>query len=140
MSVEENKAIARRFWEEQDRRRDIPDELCASNFTAYFPGSPPMDLMANKQFAAMFFSAFPDLKHVIEDMVAEEDKVTVRLTARGTHKGDLMGIPPTGNQMAVSATVIVRVTDGKIAEEWAIFDQMGLMQQIGAIPAPAQAG
>lgn len=140
MSAEENVAIARRFWEQQDRSNGQSDAVCAPNFTNYIAGNPPQDLQEFKQFAGMFWSAFPDLKHTIEDTVAEDDKVAVRLTARGTHQGDLMGIPPTGKEVAIPAISILRITGGKVVEQRAIFDQMGMMQQLGVIQAPGQAG
>jgi predicted ester cyclase len=68
------------------------------------------------------------------DMVAEGDKVAVRLNVTGTHKGELQGIPPTGKQVSFNATDFITFTDGKVAEEWVNADTMGLMQQIGAIP------
>lgn len=137
MSAEENKAIARRFWEEQDRSNGQSDVVLAPNFRNYIAGNPPQDLQEFKQFAGMFWSAFPDLKHTIEDMVAEGDRVAVRLTARGTHQGDLMGIPPTGKHVVIPAISVLRIVGGRVAEQRAIFDQMGMMQQLGVIPAPA---
>ena len=75
---------------------------------------------------------------MLEDMIAEGDKVAVRFTLRGTHGGDLMGIPPTGKPVAVTGIDINRIADGKIAERWANFDALGLMQQLGVIPTPEQ--
>ncbi len=70
--------------------------------------------------------------------MAEEDKVTTRWSARGTHQGDLMGVGPTGNQVQITGITISRIEDGKIAEDWINYDAMGMMQQIGAIPSPGQ--
>jgi predicted ester cyclase len=72
---------------------------------------------------------------VVEDMIAEGDKVVTRYTSRGTQKGAFMGIPPTGKQMMVSSIIIARFADGKIVEEWGLDDQVGMLQQLGIIPA-----
>jgi steroid delta-isomerase-like uncharacterized protein len=95
----------------------------------------PMDLEGHKQFASMFYAAFPDLRHVIEDTVAEGDKAVVSFTLEGTHKGDFMGIPATGKKVRVSAIVIFQIADGKVTQVFGIFDQAGMMQQLGAVPA-----
>jgi steroid delta-isomerase-like uncharacterized protein len=133
---EENKAIGQRFFEEQDRLRGGPaDQLCASSYTIHIAGMGPMDLEGHKQFASMFYAAFPDLQHVIEDTVAEGDKEVVSFALEGTHKGDFMGIPATGKEVRVSAIAILQIADGKVARIDAIFDQAGMMQQLGAVPA-----
>jgi predicted ester cyclase len=82
----------------------------------------------------MVYSATPNLSHTIEDMLAEGDRVAVRLTARGTHTGEFMGIPPTGKQVTVTGTVICRIAEGKIQEDWFNSDALGLLQQLGVIP------
>jgi len=132
--TEQNKALIRRFTEEHDKRKTLPDEMCAPGYTLHFQGNPPMDLKSTKQLVEMMYAAIPDAKHTIEDVIAEGDKVVVRLTIRGTHKGDLMGIAPTGKQVTMSGIDILRISGGKVAEDWFAFDQMGLMQQIGAVP------
>ena len=85
-------------------------------------------------------SAFPGGTSTIEDMIVEGDKVVSRITYRATHTGDLMGIPPTGKSVTVSLMTIDQFADGKIVESWRLFDQMAMMQQLGVIPAPGQAG
>ena len=75
---------------------------------------------------------------MIEDVIAEGDKVAVRFTFRGTHQGELMGIPPTGKQVTISGMDINRIAGGKIAERWAVFDMLGMLQQLGVMPAPEQ--
>jgi steroid delta-isomerase-like uncharacterized protein len=94
-----------------------------------------MDWNTHKHFFTAFTSAFPDLRHDIVDMVAEGDKVAVRFNVTGTHKGELQGIPPTDKKVSFSAIDFITMIDGKIAEDWLSVDMMGLMQQIGAIPA-----
>lgn len=132
MSTEEIKAIGPRFLNEQDRLKGVPgDELCAPNYTAYINGNPPMDREGHEKMAHIFFGAFPDLNQSIDDTVVEGDKVVVRFTARGTHTGDLMGIPPTNKSIAVGGIAIFRVVNGKVAEVREVFDEMTMMQQLG---------
>ena len=133
---QDSRAIGQRFFEEQDRLRGGPaDQLCASTYTFPIAGMGPMDLEGHKQFASMFYAAFPDLRHVIEDTVAEGDKAVVSFTLEGTHKGDFMGIPATGKEVRVSAIAIFQIADGKVTQVFGIFDQAGMMQQLGAVPA-----
>lgn len=135
---EENKALVRGWFEEIDRRKELPTELCDPGFTAHLPGQPPMDLEAYRQFIAMMYGALSNIAHTYEDFVAEGDRVCVRYVARGVHTGELMGVPASGSRVAVTDICMVRVAGGKIAEFWASPDMMGLMQQIGALPAPDQ--
>lgn len=93
-----------------------------------------------KQFISMFRTAFPDLHSTVEDQVAEGGKVVTRWTARGTHRGSLMDIPATGKTVTMSGITINRLAGSKIVETWNTFDQLGLMQQLGVVPPPGQAG
>jgi predicted ester cyclase len=88
-----------------------------------------------KQLGQLLLSAFTGSTSTVEDMIAEGDKVVSRLTFRGTHTGEIMGIPPTGKSVMISEIIIDRLADGKIVESWRLFDQMGMMQQMGLIPA-----
>ena len=143
MSVETNKAIIRRMVEQlqSGHNLDVVDALFAADFVDHSvpPGLPRSREGVKMQFA-IFFSAFPDLHVVIHDQVAEGDRVVTRKTFHGMHQGDLMGIPPTGRSVAFDVIDILRVQDGKITDHWNVVDQLGLMQQIGAIPAPEQIG
>lgn len=145
MSTEDNKALIRRWVDEVLNRRDVSThspayELVATDFTGHFPGQPPIyGLEAFRQFGSAYFTAFPDLQITPEDLVAEGDKVTMRYGWRGTHKAELMGIPATGKQVTASGISILRIADGKIAEQWDNFDNLGMLQQLGVIPAPGQA-
>jgi steroid delta-isomerase-like uncharacterized protein len=137
MNADENKTIAVSFFQEQDRLRGGPaDELCAATYTAQIGGSPPMDLAGHKQFARMFYGAFPDLYHTIEDTIAEEDTVAVRFTLHGTHTHDFMDIPATGKSIRVSAIAMLKIVDEKVMVLYGQFDQLGMLQQLGVIPAP----
>jgi steroid delta-isomerase-like uncharacterized protein len=138
MSAEQNKAVVRRF-NEAFNAGDLDGAIAvfAPNAVVHNSGAPdPLNLEGFKQFGGVFLSAFPGGKLIIEDMIVEGDKVVARITYRGTHTGDLMGIPPTGKQVTVSAMTIDQLANGKIVETWRLFDQMGLMQQLGVIPAP----
>jgi predicted ester cyclase len=143
MSAERNKAIVRRMVEElqSGHNLDVVDELFAVDFVDHSvpPGLPPSREGVKMQFA-MFFSAFPDLHVVIHDQVAEGDRVVTRKTFHGTHQGDLFGIPPTDRSVAFDVVDILCMQDGKITDHWNVVDQLGLMYQIGAIPAPEQIG
>ena len=91
---------------------------------------------ALKEYLSVYFNAISENQDTAEDIPAEGDKVVTRVTATGTHTGELQGIPSSGKPINVSGISVMRVADGKIAEEWEIFDIMGIMQQIGAIPSP----
>src|SRR5918993_4929084 len=135
---EQNKQLVSQFFEALDRRdAEMMDQLVSStNYSLHFSGMPPMNWNTNKeQFLAPFNKAFPDLRRNIVDMVAEGDKVAVSINLTGTYKGEFQGIPATGKQASFTAMDILTIIDGKVTEEWATADMMGLMQQIGAIPA-----
>ncbi len=139
MSAEENKALIHRFVEEvlNQANPSAAAALLVPDFVGHYPGLPPVQsLAAWQQVASAYFTAFPDLQETIEDVVAEGDKVTYRVSWSATHQGDLMGIPPTGKRVTVTGMRIVRITNGKIAEQWGVDDMLGLLQQLGVIPAP----
>ena len=87
----------------------------------------------------MFRSAIPGLRVVVEDMIAEGDKVAVRYTLEGTHEGELFGVPPMGRRLSIKSISVERVSDGKIREHWRVSDSLDMMQQLGVIPAPEHA-
>lgn len=135
MSATTNAALGRLFFAEQDRLQGGPaEELCAATYTATIGGNPPMNLAGHQQFAAMFYAAFPDIHHVVEDVVATDDKVAVRFSLHGTQTGAFMGITATGKAIAVSAIAVLQVTEGKVTTLHGVFDQVGLMQQLGVLP------
>jgi steroid delta-isomerase-like uncharacterized protein len=138
---QKNKQVVRQFFEAADRQdiEGMGQLVSSTNYSFHFPGMPPMDWNTHKQFFTAFTSSFPDLRHEIVDLVAEGDKVAVRFNVTGTHKGELQGIPPTGKKVSFSAMDFITLTDNKISEDWLSADMMGLMQQIGAIPADAHA-
>jgi steroid delta-isomerase-like uncharacterized protein len=137
---EQNKATARRVLEEVygGNNLDAADEIYAPDFEDHDPTAPPEMRQGPdgiKQQARMYNSAFPDLQLTVDAQYAEGDVVVTRWTARGTHEGELMGVPATGNSVTVTGITIGRLADGRIAEEWSNWDGLGLMQQIGAVPA-----
>jgi steroid delta-isomerase-like uncharacterized protein len=141
MSIEDNKATTRRIFEEVLNKGNLAlvDEIVSSDNVFHTPTGPVHGLEGYKQFVNMYLSAFPDLKFTIEDEIAEGDKVVTRYTSRGTHRADLQGIPPTGKQVTVTGIVIGRFANGKLVEGWLDFDALGMLQQLGVIPAPGPA-
>jgi steroid delta-isomerase-like uncharacterized protein len=140
MSVEENKALFKRWFEDVVNANDYSkvEELLAPNYRAHFPGAPEaIDRDGHKGMVEFFAAAFPDWEEQIQDVIAEGDRVVLRVTAGGTHEGEFQGIAPTGKQVTITGMGIVRVENGQIAESWWEFDAIGLMQQLGAIPAAA---
>ena len=142
MSSAENKQLMRRFYDEvcDQQQFDLIDQLVVEDYEHHNAGLPPemQHGRANfKQVLMMFYGAFPDLKATVEDLTAEDDKVAARIHFRGTHQGELMGVPASGNPVDFVVSETYRIAGGRLAEGWAVFDAMGLMQQIGAMPAPA---
>ena len=140
MSAEDNKAIARRWYEEvfNAGNLDLIHELFAPNFVDHDPVNPLPGLQGVRQVVGIYRGAFPDLHITVEDWVAEGDKVVTRFRAQGTHKGPLMGIPPTEKQVTVTGIDMLGFEHGKIAEHWGNRDDLGMLQQLGAVPAPGQ--
>jgi len=142
MSTEQNKALLRRLMEEVFNRGNtgLIDELFAPDFVEHeqLPPGIPAGSEGVKQMSTMFRSAFPDFKATIDDMIAEGDKVVARSTWSGTHKGEFMGIAPTGKRVSFGVIDIVRIAGGKFVEHWGQMDNLGLMQQLGIIPAPGE--
>jgi steroid delta-isomerase-like uncharacterized protein len=142
MSAEQNKALFRQFVEEAFNRGNLSlaDELLAPDFVEHeeLPPGIPAGREGVKVLASMLRSAFPDFKATIDDMIAEGDKVVMRQTWTGTHKGEFMGIPATGKRVSFGVIDIVRIDGGKCVEHWGQMDSMGLMQQLGAVPAPGE--
>jgi predicted ester cyclase len=130
MSTQENKAFVRRYLDAlsgKDKPPAVVDQYVADSDEEL------------KEHIAFAEAAFPRYDLIAEDMVAEGDLVTVRAVVKGVHQGDLMGISPTGKQIEMDLIIIYRVADGKIVEHWMVSDQLGMMQQLGAIPEPTAA-
>ncbi len=139
MGLDENKAVVRRFVEAIFERGDpaAVDELVAEDFIAHtWPstGDPRGDL---KRAIERVAGGLADSSFVLEDMIAEGDRVAVRLTASATQVGPFMGLPPSGRRYTIGEIHIFRVRDGRVVEHWHQFDQLGLMRQLGAMPGTA---
>ena len=136
---EENKAIMNRLMEEVLNKKNLAaaDEIVAKDFVELdpLPGQ-EQGREGLKQILSMFFAAFPDLRSTVEEQIAEGDKVVSRFTWRGTHKGEFLGISPTGGQVTVKGVVIDRVVEDQFVESRILMDNLGMMQQLGVIPAP----
>ena len=135
---EANKALFRRFIQEviNEKNTDKMDILIGENWLDHNPppGAAP-GVEGMKQMMGMFFAAFPDLNVTIDQLIAEGDIVVGRMTNTGTHQGDLMGIAPTGKSVTFSEIHMVRIENGKAVEHWGNIDDLGMMQQLGVIPA-----
>ena len=145
MSAPDNKALIRRWVEAMNSGtwRQAADALCTTTFVLHDPMAPPglpAGPQGMKDYVAPYFAAFPDLQWTVEDQLAEGDEVMTRFTQRGTHRGEFMGIAPTGKHVTVTGIAICRVEEGKMAEAWQNLDTLGLLQQLGAIPQMAQGG
>ena len=142
MSTEQNNAIKLQAYQAVNQKNlDALDEVIASDVINHSarPGQAP-GLEGVKQLFSSLHAAFPDFHIDVEDMIAEGDKVVARVTGSGTHQGEFMGIAPTGNRVEFSAIDIARIAGGKIVEHWSNSDQLGMMQQLGAIPSPGSQG
>jgi predicted ester cyclase len=134
MSAEENSALGRHFFAEQDRLRGGPaPELCAANYAAHL-NTYELDLAGHQQFASAFYAGFPDLHHTVTDAVADERGVAVRFRINGTNTGDFMGMPATSKPVEFWASAVIGIEDGKVVSLKAVFDQLTMMRQLGAIP------
>jgi steroid delta-isomerase-like uncharacterized protein len=132
---EENKALVRHLYAEIDKGNlDVVDDLWAADHVFHLLGSKPMDSAAHKDLLRMYQGAFRDWRQEITDIIGEDDRVVTVFTFHGTHSGELMGIPPTGNRVEIHAVAIDRISEGRIVEEWSVFDGLGMLQQLGAGP------
>jgi steroid delta-isomerase-like uncharacterized protein len=142
LAEEQNKQVVRQYIEafnRQDTER-LGQLVSSTDQSFQFSGMhSSMDWNRTKQFFAVFWTAFPDLSAKIEEMVAEGDKVAIRVINTGTHKGDFQSIPPTGKKVSFEGRNFITLRDGKIVEQRAGVDMMELMQQIGALPAETHA-
>ena len=140
MSVEENKEMVRRLIETTDETFSEWDELVTEDFVTHSADGMNVGLEDIKKSSMYLLSAFPDIHMTIEDMVAEGDKVAVRLTSQGTHKGQFFNIAPTGKKHVIVWFSIFRIEEGRIAEEWSLIDWLSLYQQLGALPPTEEIG
>lgn len=140
MLINEAKDLIRRYYDECNAIKGNPAKFAAmmdAFFAPDFVGHAPTgdtNVEQHKQRRAALYTAFPDLNWIIEDMIAEGDKVVVRFRANGTHKGAFQGIPPTDRQTIMTGVGIYRIAGGKLGEDWAFMDTLSIMRQLGVIP------
>ena len=139
-TLEENKRLARRYPEEvaTGGNVDLIDTICAEDVIERSPLGERRGRDALKTQSEYVHAAFPDVSVTIEDVVAEGDTVAQRLTFRGTHRGEFMGIEPTDNHVEIANTLFTRVEDGQIVERWLLVDSLGLLQQFGTVELPEE--
>jgi steroid delta-isomerase-like uncharacterized protein len=138
MSTEHNKATVHRIFDEflNTGNPDAADELFAADFVNHSPGrgaSPDREGM--KKFITSLRTTFPDLKLVPDDLIAEGDRVAIRMTISGTHQGEIAGVAPTGKRITWAALSVLRFADGKAVERWNISDELDLLRQLGVRPS-----
>jgi steroid delta-isomerase-like uncharacterized protein len=142
MPPSDNKALVRRFVDEAQTRGNLAaiDECLSPEFVDH---SAPPGLPAGREGVRALFAAlrhaFPDLRAEIHDQVAEADRVVTRKTLRGTHRGEFLGIPATGRAVSFAVIDVLRVRDGQITDHWNVVDRLHLLEQLGALAAPAHA-
>jgi steroid delta-isomerase-like uncharacterized protein len=141
--TEANKAISRRVIDEvfNEGRLELAEELVAADYVGHDAAAPEAitGVDAFKRQVGGYRAAFSDLRISIDEQIAEGDRVVTRWTGRGTHDGELFGISPTGKQTTATGITIERIVEGRIAESWTNWDTLGPLQQLGAVPAMAQA-
>jgi predicted ester cyclase len=142
MTIEDNKTLVRRWVEGVNAGR--PETSAAVVASDYRMNGQSLGPEGARQASAMLLTAFPDWHGSIEELVAKGDTVVVRLTYTGTHQGELVHpaigrLPPTGKRVRLMSVELYRVAEGRIAESWVGSDRLGLLQQLGVIPAPQQA-
>ncbi len=140
MSTKGNLALVRRLYEETDKGNiKVLDEVFAPGYIDHNPLPVPglgSGLAGLKRAFEMFTAGFKDSEHIVEDILAVGDKVIVRVTGKGTHAGEFMGVPPTGKRVSMTGIAIYRTREGKIVEKWGEQDWLGIMQQLGILPPP----
>jgi predicted ester cyclase len=133
-STEANKALVRRAIAYNHGVAEVGHALFAPTFVAHMPGQPPMDRHGLDRFIRHVTDGLSDFRYEIHDQLAQDDLVFNRITARGVHTAELLGVPATGRPIEMRIINLFKVTDGRVVEQWAEPDLFGLLQQIGAIP------
>ncbi len=135
----DNEVLARRFFDELCNGRDdsVADEIIAGDYVSHGPQAPPAEGPEGVKARIAVYQDALDGYWDVQEIHSAGDRVVVRWIGRGTHTGELMGVPATGATIAVDAITILRIADEQIAEEWTVWDALGLLQQVGAAPVPA---
>ena len=141
MQIDSKTLLARWFEEVWNQgREETVDELMAPNAVAVGLGEMDQEVHGPSEFKIFLRNmrqALPDVRIDMEDTTAEQDKISSRVVLKGTHRGEGLGVPPTGNAVQIRGIVMVRIAAGKIVEGWNSWDQLGLLRQIGALNHPA---
>ena len=140
MSFDDNKAVVRKLFASTDAHDfdTIENDLFAPGYHLRFDSMPQMDKAHAVGFFRAFVSAFPDISHTLEDVIAEDDRVGTRLVVRGTNTAEFMGMPATNKSIAISAMNVFRLKDGRIVDQQINTDGVGMLMQLGLIPGPEQ--
>ena len=133
---QQNKTLARRWFEDLFSRGDLDaaNEILSADFVDHLSHEDERGLEELRRYVTVYRAAFPDIQDTVVDIVAEGDKGVVRWTSRGTHQGEFMGIAPTGRHVTFTGMRLFRIAENKIAESWVNIDQLGLLEQLGAVP------
>ena len=142
MTPEEREALAHRWHMDLTQKGNLAaaDEILTSDFVSHVNGQDMPGVEGAKQLATALRTAFPDLRITHHEAIVSGNRVAIRWTSDATHQGDYFGVPPTGKQVHVEGLDLFHIRDGKIAEVWIVFDNLSVMQQMGAVPQPQQAG
>jgi steroid delta-isomerase-like uncharacterized protein len=132
---EQNKTLARRWFEDLFSRGnlDAANEILSAEFVDHLTHEDERGLEELKHYVGIYRNAFPDIQDIVEDIVAEGDKVVVRWMSSGTHQGEFMGVAPTGRHVTFTGMRLFRIADNKIVESWVNIDERGLQEQLGAV-------
>lgn len=135
----ENEAVVRRYFEElcNQRQLHVADEIIAPDFVSHIPNSPPASGPEGVKEVVAIYQHALEGRWDVQEMLSVDDRVITRWVGRGRHVGEINGIPATGKEIAVDAISVHRLADGKVAEDWTVWDTLGMLQQIGAVPASA---
>ena len=133
---EQNKALARRWFEDLFSRGDLDaaKEIISADFVDHLTHEDERGLEELKYYVTIYRTAFPDIRDTVEEIVAEGDKVVVRWTSRGTDQGEFMGVAPTGRHVTFTGMRLFRIAENEIAESWVNIDERGLQEQLGTVP------
>ena len=135
MSIEENKDLVRRYWEILNQGNlDLIDEMYSADFVWHQPDQDIRGVEEGKRVTYMYLSAFPDMRFIAVDAIAEGNEVVTRVKFRGTHRGELMLIGPTNRQIELEIIFIHRIEGGKIVEMWEMYDNLNFMRELGVFP------
>jgi predicted ester cyclase len=140
--AEAYRQIARRWYDEvfAGGKLEAADEIFSSDFISHDPGPTgagwPSGPEGPKAIVKLWRGAFPDASFTLEDQIVDGDVVVTRWTARGTHQGELLGMAPSGAQVQTTGIEIFRIQEDKVAEHWGVYDLLGILMQVGAIPTP----